>query len=341
MNYEDSRQSNPNETNEDEGRGGPSEGFAAKLDPFAPFVKRTASVNFDRQDIFTACLVSSFVKSFEFLRLTSLSGGDGTLFLTASLRSVVEEIILLNFLSNLCHDKREYALIRLMELEVRQNAKHQNAFFRTFRPFQPVIPVSSNDDKRIQKELAVFWRQNGWPRFQPGNLTATPPTIEIAAKSKPGFLEVVYDFIYRLSSNSVHFRPGALLRLGWGADKTHMTFGPKHLSSYFLGMCQVYGCYLFCLYFELFSKFLELNPDENEALVELRRHLLWMVRWPEMVTFEEMNVPAPSGLTLVNALLHGSYVRIMEGGFIAGTIELLRLEQEGLPLWPTHRMADS
>ena len=60
-----------------------------------------------------------------------------------------------------------------------------------------------------------------------------------------------------------------------------------------------------------------------------------------MVTFEEMNFPAPSGETLVSALLHGSYVRIMEGGFIPGTKELLKLDQEGRPLWPTYRLADS
>ena len=59
---------------------------------------------------------------------------------------------------------------------------------------------------------------------------------------------------------------------------THVTFSPKHLSSYFLSMCQVYGCYLFCLYFELFEKVLELNQGEKEALVELRRYLLWIVR---------------------------------------------------------------
>ena len=122
---------------------------------------------------------------------------------------------------------------------------------------------------------------------------------------------------------------------------SHMTFSPKHLSHYYLTMCQVYGCYLLCLYFELFDRILKPNQGESEAVVELRRYMLWIDRWPEMVTFEEMNFPAPSGETLVSALLHVSYVRIMEGGFISGTEELLKLDQKGLTLWPTYGLADS
>ena len=336
MKDEELRQTTP-DADEAGGRENPSEALSAKLDPLRPFVERTANVTFDGQNVFMACLVSSFVKSFEFVELTSRSDDDSALFLTASLRSIAEEIILLNHLSGFNHDTREFVLIRLMELEVTQNARYQNRFFRTFRPFQPVMPERINDEERLKKELTDFWQQNGWPNFQPRTSTATPPTSEIAAKSKPRLLEVVYDFIYRLSSNSVHFRPGVLLRMGWGPDMSHMTFSPKHLSHYYLTMCQVYGCYLLCLYFELFDRILKPTQGESEAVVELRRYLLWIVRWPEMVTFEEMNHPAPSGETLVSALLHGSYVRIMESGFISGTQELLKLDQKGLPLWPTYR----
>ena len=73
--------------------------------------------------------------------------------------------------------------------------------------------------------------------------------------------------------------------MGWGPDMSHMTFSPKHLSGYYISMCQIYGCYLLCLYFELFDKYLKPNQTDSEAVVELRRHLLWIGRWPEMVTF--------------------------------------------------------
>lgn len=328
------------EQDEATGEGDLSAALTAKLDPLRPFVERTASVTFDGQDFFVACLVSSFVKSFEFAALASRSSGDGAFFLTASLRSIVEDIILLNFFAGSCHEQREFALTRLMEIEVKQNTRNQNAFFRTSRPFQPVMPERINDEKQIKEELSEFWRRNGWQNFLTKGATVTPPTVEIAAKSKPRLLGVVYDFIYRLSSNSVHFRPGALLRMGWGADRTHMTFSPRNFGGYFLAMCQVYGCYLLCLYFELFDDVLKPNQVENKALVDLRRHLLWNARWPEMVTFEEMNFPVPSEATLVDTLSHASYVEIMVGGFIAGTEELQRLDREGLPLWPTHRPAD-
>ena len=183
----------------------PTEALATRIDPLRPFVERTANVTFDGQDLFVACLVSSFVKSFEFVGLTSRSSDDSALFLTASLRSIVEEIILLNFLYDFRHEEREFVLVRLMELEVAQNARYQNTFFRTFRPFQPVMPERINDEERLRNELRDYWRQNGWTKFQPSRSTVTPPTSDIAAKSEPRLLEVVYDFIYRLSSNSVHF----------------------------------------------------------------------------------------------------------------------------------------
>ncbi len=50
-------------------------------------MERTAGVTFDGQNLFLACLVSSFVKSFEFAALASRSGGDSAPFLTASPRS--------------------------------------------------------------------------------------------------------------------------------------------------------------------------------------------------------------------------------------------------------------
>ena len=313
--------------------------MAARLDPLRPFVERTAKVTFDGQNVFVACLTAAFVKAFDFAELTSRIGHDSALYLTASLRSIAEEIILLNHLSGSCDKEREFVLIRLMELEVAQNARNQNIFFGTFSPFQAVMPARAIDEELLKNELRDFWQQKGWSKFQPRSTRWTPPTSEIAAKSNPR-LDAVYGFIYRLASNSVHFRPGALLRMGWGPDMSHMTFSPKHLGPYYLTMCQVYGCYLLCLYFELFDRFLRPNQNETEAVVELRRYLLRLGRWPEMITFEEMNVSAPSPRTPVSALLHGSYVQIMEGGFISGAEELRRLDQAGLPLWPTHRPSD-
>ena len=125
MNDEEVRQSTP-EADEAGGRENPSEALAARLDPLRPFVERTANVTFDGQNVFMACLVSSFVKSFEFVGLTSRSDDGSAFFLTASLRSIAEEIILLNHLSGFRHEKREFVLTRLMELEVTQNASYQN-----------------------------------------------------------------------------------------------------------------------------------------------------------------------------------------------------------------------
>ena len=62
------------------------------------------------------------------------------------------------------------------------------------------------------------------------------------------------------------------------------------MGDYYLAMCRVYGSYLFCLYFEFFGQFLRLNQEEKSAVRELRKYLLSLPRWPEMITFEEMNI---------------------------------------------------
>ena len=155
-------------------------------------------------------------------------------------------------------------------------------------------------------------------------------TREIAQKSEPVLLEVVYDFIYRLTSGAVHFNPQVLLRLGWGPYKpsggilSDVTYSTKKLSHYYLGLSQVYGTYLLCLYFELFDEYLMLGEEENDAVVDIREHLFHILRWPEMVTFEEMNKHFPENTSAKNFLFGAAYAAFMVSeGFVAGAEKLL------------------
>ena len=54
-----------------------------------------------------------------------------------------------------------------------------------------------------------------------------------------------------------------------------------------------YGLLLFCCYFELFGRFLRPNKRLSALVTELRFDLVGKFRWPEMVTFEEMNLRPP------------------------------------------------
>lgn len=68
---------------------------------------------------------------------------------------------------------------------------------------------------------------------------------------------------------------------------------------------------------------------EENAIAELRKYLLEKPRWPEMVTFEEMNAPDP--LANCNIILHEKLTLMMEekssimaeNGFISGAKQIL------------------
>ncbi len=195
----------------------------------------------------------------------------------------------------------------------------------TFRPFQPVLRsanIESMDIQKVRHELRSFWRNNGWLKLN----RDMPPTREIAERSDPEVLHVVYDFIYRIASDAVHFNPRALLRTGWGNIPREATFSSRNMGDYYLAMCRVYGSYLFCLYFEFFGQFLRLNQEEKSAVRELRKYLLSLPRWPEMITFEEMNIDV-SRPTFSSMLLYAMYDGIMADGFISGTKQMIALRE--------------
>ena len=215
----------------------------------------------------------------------------------------------------------------MMAFGLQEKLEWQDTFFRTFRPFQPVLPPTGVDKEEIAKRLHSFWQGNGWPSLRSNR--AVPPVRQIAEKSDPGLLEVVYDFIYRLTSDAVHFSPQILLRSGWGDTPIETTFSSSHMGPYYLAVNQVYGSYLLCLYFEFFGEFLGPNQEEENSIAKLRKYLLEKPRWPEMVTFEEMNVPDP--LANCNIILHATLTLMMEekssimaeNGFISGAKQIL------------------
>ena len=304
-----------------------SETLSLRLDALRPFVERTATLDFSGDYIFSSCLRSSLTRTFEFVDLVTKGNPDHAFFLVPALRGITEDIIYFAFLEKFPHEVRERVISHMMQLEVHQRINDQVHFFRTFRPFQPVFSAEIIDIATMKRELRTFWRENGWPQLK----RDTPPTREIAQQTVPGILEQVYDFIFRLTSSTVHFNPEQLLRLGWGSIGPeedvvlNSRFSSRHMGHYHQAKCLVYGCYLLCLYFELFEERLQANQTDLEAVQQLRKHIWREFRWPEMVTFEEMNqaVPDPEATKWPNPLIYGLYSSIMEGGFISGAQQIL------------------
>ena len=185
------------------------EPLASRLVPLRPLVDRMAAIHFDKLHPFSACLKASFVRAFELVELAAQEDSDSAFFLIPALRAIAEDIILFRFLSSVPVESCEMVIRHLIDLEVQNALTDQHSFFQLFRPFQPILPLppAQADNKNWKGELTLFWRSNGWPCFTPSRRRSKPPTREIAEKTDPGMLEVVYDFIYRLTSGVVHSNP--------------------------------------------------------------------------------------------------------------------------------------
>ena len=306
--------------------------FGQKLTLLRPFTTKMAILRNPTKNLYLSCLRASFVKTFEFVDFAWKQQPEIALFFTSTLRGIAEDLIYLRYLSMHERVTREQVVLDMLHLSAIEGMDKQNRFYKTFRPFQMVMSGSfSNTTKREASErLNLFWRDNGWPKLNPER--AIPPTRQIAERIDEGVLKVVYDFIYRLTSITVHFNPRILLRSGWGSNLSEMTFNPEDMGRYYLAMSQIYGTYLLYLYFEMFGRYLRTNPDEKADVSKLRELLLRIDRWPEMVTFEEMNQSIPTLPLLSTAVLHARYTQIMvDKGFVQGSKHILSIESGNKP----------
>jgi hypothetical protein len=259
-----------------------------------PYMARIAKGSLKRNTWYSLCVKASLAKCYEFnVAIPRLSAAEGAFFAMSALRGICEDLIVLRFIGRLPSADREELLRALQGLEMGKRIKQQDAFFRSFRPQQPVIRLKDPDSPIASCTAAAqaVWRQHGWPNFKGKDM---PPVREIAERQGSHHLAILYDYLYRLTSGGVHFSVQSLLRSGWG-EIPNIVFSTKHFRGYFEAYCSVYGSFLFCIYFEFFGRLLRPGKHQREIVQAIREGIFMAERWPEMLTFEEMNQKPPEG----------------------------------------------
>lgn len=243
-------------------------------------------------DLYDAVLRSAFVKAFEFAHYANsvpLTKADETsFFMMAGLRGICEDIITLKFIDQFDPLIRRQIILMEMASTVGKASDAQNSFFKKIRPFQPLVTFASDPAKTQKRKdrYRAIGLQTGLKMIQ----EKLPPVEQMAVNV--GMAEV-YDFFYRITSETVHFNVRVALRNGWGPlDK--IEFGTKKFCKYYLEVNQVYGIYLFSLISETFHSLLDLDDQFMKRLKRLSLELSRKLRWPEPVTFEEMNAQPPN-----------------------------------------------
>ena len=255
-----------------------------------------------RGQFFSLCTRASLAKCYEYNLLAwDHRRSLDVFFSLPTLRGICEDVIVLNYIKSMSNPDRETLTTKLMFYELHSRLSTQHAFFSTTRPLQPVLgpTMSQRQVEDLAEEIRTVWRSNGWPGM---NRKVMPPIREMAQKKGGDVLGTLYDYLYRLTSNTVHFSVGSLVRTGWGEDENSCSFSTRHLSPYYATFGRLYGAFLFCTYFELFGRTLRPGKPVQAQVHEIRKGILSTVRWPEMVTFEEMNVPLRDPGLLIRAL---------------------------------------
>lgn len=277
----------------------------------------SAEVDSDR---FEVLLRAATAKALEFNVRVQETGYTDGVFYEPFLRGLLEEVIYLHFLQPLGTDDRLELLDSLQMHDFFRTVGKQKTFFQTRRPQQPVYRVEFDgwdgdaELTRAKLRLEAIWSKLGWPK--------RPPSVrDLAVKAK---LSDVYDYLYAATSRVVHFTPQSLLRLGWATipashDATSdssvpFTFSSRHFAKYHSEFTRFYGAFIFLLLYELLEPHVPQSEELAETLSSIRHGFEKLDRWPELITFEEMNMSvergrhlfefsnAPLGTTLVKGL---------------------------------------
>ena len=219
-----------------------------------------------------------------------ITHGEMSLFLMSNLRGICEDLIWLTYLARMEKQRAEELIGHLIQLGTLEGLHAQKRFFEANNPTQPVLGngLKADDEeqsaKKARTELREFWQSMQIKR-------SDGPTVRNIAENV-GLIST-YDFIYFAASNFVHFNPNALLRTGWGPEiGGPFTFSIRHMNNYYRYFSSFYGSVLFVGFQASFGTdhFKHALDTQIDRLIELIGHVQ---RWPEVITFEEMNEKPP------------------------------------------------
>ncbi len=228
---------------------------------------------------------ASLVKAYEFLNAITTVQDESVFFMMPFLRGVCEDYIALRFItSNFGTDADQVIELKLFE-DLYTSAIHQWDFYTIYRPDQPLYYQTDFPDKKkdIRNDLRQLCQAHGISLSRNASL---PPIEQMAQRS--GLLDL-YNYVYRATSRLVHFNPGILFRMGWG-DLPDITFSVKNFSQYYKHFTCFYAAYLliqlgqWAASIGVVSSAIEPHLQQIDAILDRE------IRWPELVTFEEMNI---------------------------------------------------
>jgi hypothetical protein len=259
------------------------------LDALEPVVRRCAAGNVKGDGFFLLSVRAALVKNFEINRfLRTREAADNAFAVTSALRGVCEDIIVLRWLGTFTKRDRDEAVGLLMMKNVLEFMQQQTAFFTKYRPSQPILEAKdvTAEIQGLKQRLRSFRKNYQWKKHR-----EWPSIREMAEASD---LLPLYDFVYAGTTSFVHFSPNNLIRMGKIVGGEKMVFSTSNFSEYYNDFNRFYGLFLFITFVTSFAALLGCRDEIQPMIEKLMRHIDEELRWPELVTMEEMNVASVS-----------------------------------------------
>ena len=256
------------------------------LGGFNPLVEDFSKSQSGGQNLFEKVTKAVFVKAYEFNRAIARSKSEDVYFMMSALRGICEEYIAVKFISAKLGEKKDQVIDLKFHEDLYRSAISQWKFFEKNHPIQILFYQDDFQTKKddytdklrglmTENNVQLFGKKASFPNAR--NMVAEPELLEL------------HEYLYHATSSLVHFNPRILLRMGWGKSP-EITFSVKNFNDYYKHFASFYGAYLFvklCRWMisvDLIDKMIESSLQKMDDLLKAQD------RWPELVTFEEMNI---------------------------------------------------
>lgn len=276
----------------------PEPSAAAMLRRMKRHVAKVNVANFNKDGLFRCNVRAAIVKAFEFT-LASQRKQIEPYFQMATLRGICEDLIVLSFLHGL--PDPDDVVGAIMDSNLAEGLSVQTHFFQRERAWQPVVREIPSYKVDCEKKLSNLAQKHGWKK---GGRWQIPSVRNMA--NAGGMLDL-YEFFYSTSSKLVHFSPHILMRMGWGSPEagrtvskdTDWSFSTKNFADYYADFNRTYSTFLFVLIARKFIDEFSERDSMTRLLDEIEKQLNSKLRWPEVVTYEELNHEAPGTITRI------------------------------------------
>lgn len=252
----------------------------------SPLMQEFSKSQAGHRKFFEKVTKAAFVKLYEFNYTVIKSDDENIYFIMPVLRGICEDYIALKFISDEFGDDRDRVVELKFNEDLYKSARIQWEFFKKNHSDQILFYQEDfpTQEKAYRDELRHLMIAKG---IRLSRNDVSLPTTNTMAK-RAALLEL-YEYVYHATSSLVHFNPRILARMGWGRTP-EIAFSVKNFNDYYKDFACFYGAFLFTefckwmLNINLIDKAIEPALQQINDLIKARH------RWPELVTFEEMNI---------------------------------------------------